>query len=397
MFRIPLFVPLLVVVGVASPGGFAQDRSDSPSGLERSGRGFLGVGLPRRHFDLDLEFVVIFEVVAGSPAERAGLKVGDRIVSVDGVKVADALDFVQRIKAKKPDDQLKLKVLRDEEQLVVEVTLGTSDAILPRIEPGGGAAGRAFLGVGYGEVPVLLAVHLGLDPGAGVVVGDVRPGSAAEKAGIVTHDVIVKIDRDLVKGRRGLVDLIGRRSPGDEVFLDIIHRGEPATKKVVLGERMVPPRSPRPRAWWRGRLKIGDDFNYEIPWGIDEWRNSLPGDLRERLEDGRFDETIRKHLEEAFKDFDSSASSRARSVVRVIEGDLDITVKSDDGERLVTVKKGGDTIAKDLPYEKLDTLPADVLEAVRELIEKHKVELIKPPSSGVDEVDHVDGLDRVKI
>ena len=80
--------------------------------------------------------------------------------------------------------------------------------------------------------------------------------------------------------------------------------------------------------------------------------------------------------------------------MRVIEGDLDITVKSDDGERLVTVKKGSDTIAKDLPYEKLDNLPADVLEAVRELIEQHKVELIEPPSSGVDEVE---GLDRVKI
>ena len=389
MLRRSLFVPLLVVVGVASQRGFAQDRSDSSSGLERSGRVYLGVGLSPRRFDLQ-----IVQVVAGSPAERAGLKAGDRLVSVDGVKVTDALDFVQRIKAKTPGDQLKVEALRGEERLLVEVTLGTTDSILPRIEPRDGAAGRAFLGVGYGEVPVLLAVHLGLDPGAGVLVGDVRPGSAAETAGIVTHDVIVKIDRNLVEGRRGLVDLIGRRRPGDEVFLDIIHRGEPATKKVVLGERMVPPRSPRPRAWWRGRLKIGDDFNYEIPWGIDEWRNSLPGDLRERLEDGRFDETIRKHLEEAFKDFDFRSSSRARSVVRVIEGDLDITVKSDDGERLVTVKKGSDTIAKDLPYEKLDTLPADVLEAVRELIEQHKVELIEPPSSGVDEVE---GLDRVKI
>ncbi len=252
-----LFVPLLVVTGVSDQGGLAQDRSDSPGGLEHSGRAYLGVGLSRRNFDLE-----VLAVVAGSPAERAGLKVGDRIVSVDGGGVNGALDFVRKIAAKKPDDQLKVEVVRDEERLVIEVTLGAKDSIPPRIEPREGATGRAFLGVGYREVPVSLAVHLGLHPGAGVLVGDVMSGSAAEKAGIVTHDVIVKIGRDLVKGRRGLVDLIGRRSPGDEAFLDIIHRGEPATKKVVLGDRMVPPRSPRPRAWWRGRLKIGDDFNY---------------------------------------------------------------------------------------------------------------------------------------
>lgn len=393
--RTRLFVPVLVslvVAGVAGRGMLARDLpppdleegSDADRGIGGAERAFLGVAVESG--------LSIREVVADSPAERAGLKVGDLLVAVDGEKVTRPFDLVRTVGAKKPGDQLELEVLRGRERLSLVVTLGVRGGTPPVVEPPRDVEGHAFLGVGFGEVPAVLAVHLRLEPGVGVLVGDVRPGSAAEKAGIVTHDVIVKIGGETVKGGRGLVDLIGRARPGDEVTLDIIHRGRPVTKNVTLDERprglptpRLRPDDPRwkipsplwPRGPWRGRLGIGDEF-YEIPWGdwgLDAWRDGLPRELKERLESGGFDEDLRKHLEEAFKDFDSEPFSRTRSKVRLIEGDLDITVTSEDSRTLVTVTKGGEIIANDLPYAELDTLPESVREKVRTLIEKHKVEI----------------------
>ena len=64
-----------------------------------------------------------------------------------------------------------------------------------------------------------------------------------------------------------------------------------------------------------------------------------------------------------------------------------MTVTSVDGDTRVTVRKGGETIAEDLPYEKLETLPAEVRDDVRELIGRHDIELIEPIDPGVRELE----------
>jgi hypothetical protein len=68
-------------------------------------RGYLGVGLTdltpelRAHFGVPQEAgVMVSKVDAGSPAEKAGLKVGDVVTAIDGKPIATSFDLRQRIR-----------------------------------------------------------------------------------------------------------------------------------------------------------------------------------------------------------------------------------------------------------------------------------------------------------
>lgn len=84
---------------------------------------------------------VVVSVVAGSPADVAGLKAGDLIVAIDGKAVTSPKDLPNVVSAKKPGDTLRLDVkAADGTSRSVSITLGKST----------GNAGSAYLGVNYG-------------------------------------------------------------------------------------------------------------------------------------------------------------------------------------------------------------------------------------------------------
>ncbi len=62
-------------------------------------------------------------VVQGSPADKAGIKEGDIILAIDGVKTNERNPFAALIRTKQPGDKIILKVLRDGKTLEVSVVL----------------------------------------------------------------------------------------------------------------------------------------------------------------------------------------------------------------------------------------------------------------------------------
>jgi S1-C subfamily serine protease len=67
--------------------------------------------------------VLVLEVVPGGPAEQAGMRPGDVIVSADGEPVDTVETFLGALRARHPGDRLKLEVIREGERQTVEVTL----------------------------------------------------------------------------------------------------------------------------------------------------------------------------------------------------------------------------------------------------------------------------------
>jgi putative serine protease PepD len=64
-------------------------------------------------------------VVNGSPAAQAGLRTGDVVIEVDGQSIETGDALREAIDAKKPGDELELKVRRGSDERDVTVELGT--------------------------------------------------------------------------------------------------------------------------------------------------------------------------------------------------------------------------------------------------------------------------------
>lgn len=64
---------------------------------------------------------VVVGVESNSPAEKAGLKVGDLIFKVDGLEPESAEEFAHFIEKKKPNEKVKIQIRRGKEEFQLEV------------------------------------------------------------------------------------------------------------------------------------------------------------------------------------------------------------------------------------------------------------------------------------
>lgn len=177
----------------------------------------------------------VANVLPGSPAEKAGLKAGDLIEAVDGVKVDPQKPLAELIGAKKPGDAVTLSVRSDgKESRDVKVTLGTN----PQKD------GAAWLGVEYvatgSNVQRGMPFGLGSIPSVqnGVIVNEVRKGSPADKAGMKARDIIVKIEGVPVASPDAVVAAVTHHGIGEELSFTVFRFNEDKETelKAVLGE-----------------------------------------------------------------------------------------------------------------------------------------------------------------
>lgn len=108
-----------------------------------------------------------------------------------------------------------------------------------------GQVARGYLGIEMDRLTNALARQFGYTGKAGVVVRDVHPGTAAEKAGLQRYDIIAKVNGTEIKDIYDMHRNIGARSPGETVELEVWRDegGSQAVRKVLkveLGERPSP-------------------------------------------------------------------------------------------------------------------------------------------------------------
>ena len=97
-----------------------------------------------------------------------------------------------------------------------------------------GEVQRGQLGVVMQDLTRDLAKAFGLKHHGGAVVAQVLPGSAAEKAGIRSGDIIVGIDGRKVKDGSALRNAIGILRAGTDIELELIRDGRPKTVKATI-------------------------------------------------------------------------------------------------------------------------------------------------------------------
>ncbi len=166
------------------------------------------------------------KVTAGSPAEKAGIQVGDVITAVDGKDLGRGDDLAAIIAAHKPGDTVTLEVLGAKtESREVKVILGENpqDTTKP------------WLGIEY-----RMAVRVeGATPWAGrldltfgVRVTGVIDDSPAAKAGIEKGDLLTSVDGTDVRTAGQAVDAIDGHKPGDTVMVGVAKAGGSDVTKI---------------------------------------------------------------------------------------------------------------------------------------------------------------------
>jgi 2-alkenal reductase len=70
--------------------------------------------------------VYVQKVVPGSPADAAGLKADDIIISINDVKMDETHDYLNLLYTYKPGDQVALGIIRDGKEMTLSITLGES-------------------------------------------------------------------------------------------------------------------------------------------------------------------------------------------------------------------------------------------------------------------------------
>ncbi len=95
----------------------------------------------------------------------------------------------------------------------------------------------AFIGLATAAVPEMVADHLDLEQGSGVIVRTVSPDSPAQRAGLSVNDIILSVGETAVGNPEALSSSIRERKPGDRIAISLIHKGKPAKVEVTLSRR----------------------------------------------------------------------------------------------------------------------------------------------------------------
>jgi len=169
-------------------------------------------------------------VVTGGPADKAGLKQDDMILSVDGARLNARHALADMIAAKKVGDAVTLSVRsagqgrpRD-----VQVTLEKNpNKDVP------------YLGIEYAMAPLRFGFGpYGHGMMAGVLVADVTADGPAAKAGIKARDLITKVEGIAVTNPQQVTDAVGKHKPGDSLLITVhsMADGKDTDVTVTLGQ-----------------------------------------------------------------------------------------------------------------------------------------------------------------
>ena len=164
---------------------------------------------------------LVARVIHGSPADRAGLKAGDVITSVDGQSVDDVNAFDYRFATQPLGGKASLGLLRGGRELTIAVALQTAPET-PRDEITIHSR-SPFFGAKVANLSPALADELQLqNADEGVVIVDVDNGSYASNLGFRRGDVIVSVNNEKIAKTR---DLERATSASNRSWRIMIRRG----------------------------------------------------------------------------------------------------------------------------------------------------------------------------
>jgi serine protease Do len=229
-------------IGFAIPSNMAQEIIAELKKYQEVRRGWLGVsiqgvdantakalGLPQA------KGALVASVKPGDPADRAGIKAGDVILSVDGQPVESAQDLSRLIGGMQPEQEVRITLWRQGEKKTVRVTLGRRGAQKAQAEPTDLREKLAEeLGLQLRPLQPREARALGMERAVGLVVTNVREGSAADASGLRPGDVIVQANGRTVDSLREMGETLESARQKEVLLLRVNRDGRMLFRTIPL-------------------------------------------------------------------------------------------------------------------------------------------------------------------
>lgn len=287
---------LTALLTIAALAGYhaavAQEKSEAPE-PDESSLFFVGSRTHSAYLGVRLEEETewpeggarVTTVVEESPADDAGLEVGDIVVSFDGRTIRGPVALTQAIHEKEPGDSVQLVVVRDGLEQTLTTELGDRsdrlgnlffsepfELVAPEVSEELGETverslemyqdylgqqgkvlapcegddcrgfsyrffwgGRPRLGVQLVETTPELREHLGSVDGSGVLVSKVLRGTPAEHAGIAVGDLIVRVGDVSIQDLADLREALSERG-GESFDVEVVRDRNIVTVHVTLPE-----------------------------------------------------------------------------------------------------------------------------------------------------------------
>lgn len=222
-------------VSFAIPIDIAMSAADQIKTSGRVSRGMIGVqiqnvdreqakalGLPR------VGGALVNKITPGSGADKAGVQVGDVILSYAGHDIAMSADLPPLVGSSKPGSKENLGIWRDGKTLTIPVVVGTLPTEKQALASSSGsdASGRANnpLGIAVEELTAEQRKQLDIGNNEGVLVVGIT-GSAARRSSLAPGDVILMLGRKPVKSVADFNATLKATKPGEAIML-LVRRGE---------------------------------------------------------------------------------------------------------------------------------------------------------------------------
>jgi serine protease Do len=188
--------------------------------------------------------VVIMNVEPGSPAEKAGLKGGDVITSVNGTPVKNGNDLVNPIAAAPIGSKVKLNYVRDRSQKETTAVVEDRTRVFPtqagRLSDRQGESAPAEFGLRVDSLTPERAARVGMEGQHGVLVTDVDPASFADDLNFARGDVITEINREPITSLDDYKKAVAKLKPGTNVVFKVLRRGDADRTFTVFLPGVVP-------------------------------------------------------------------------------------------------------------------------------------------------------------
>jgi serine protease Do len=226
-------------LGFALPSNVAASVYNQIIKWGRVARGSIGISFRDdasqapllRRYGAENGGVFVNQVTPDWPADKAGIRIEDIIIEVDGTPVSNGDALIQIVSAKLVGSVIPLKLLRNGETMTLSVEIADREELLraangarerEREEAAAPKAAAAGIGPTFEDLTDEKRKELAFDEEDGVLVTKVAAASFADDLGLSADDIIVTVNRRPVSTAKALTEFWEELEPGEDVALKVM-------------------------------------------------------------------------------------------------------------------------------------------------------------------------------